>query len=223
MKNTLMPLLSSYTSRQKGLLALLTAAYLAGIIGLQLPYSSPYFQALTPFNLLLSAGILFSFHKDWNRSFLLFCLICFLAGYFVEVAGVASGMIFGQYSYGPTLGYQLWDVPLIIGLNWLMLIYSTGVIAAPLPVALPLKALIASSLMLLLDFFIEPVAIAFNFWQWNQGYIPIQNYVAWFIISFFLHLLFYLLPFERRNPAAKILYLLQLVFFIILYLFIIYW
>lgn len=223
MKNSLMPALSAYTSWQKGLLALLVATYLAGIIGLQLPLTSPYFQALTPFNLLLSCGILFSFHKDWNRPFLLFCLICFLTGYFVEVAGVASGMIFGEYRYGPTLGYQLLDVPLIIGINWLMLIYSTGIIATPLPVALPLKAAIASCLMLLLDIFIEPVAITFNFWQWSKGYIPLQNYAAWFIISFFLHLLFFLLPFRRQNPAAKILYLLQLIFFIILCLFTIYW
>lgn len=217
-----MPVLSSYTGRQKGLLLLLTTAYLAGIVGLQLSFTSSLFQALTPFNLLLSAAILFYFHKDWNRSFLLFSLLCFLAGYFVEVAGVATGAIFGEYSYGPTLGFQLWNVPLIIGLNWLMLIYSTGIIAAPLKMPLAFKAAIASSLMIVLDFFIEPVAITFKFWEWEQGFIPVQNYIAWFITSYLLHLMFYLLPFEKKNPAAKILYLLQLIFFIILCLFTIY-
>lgn len=213
---------SSYKGWQKALLALLTAAYLAGIVGLQLPFSLPYFQALTPFNLLLSAGILFAFHTDWKSSFLLFCLLTFTFGFLIEVAGVASGQIFGQYVYGPTLGFQLWDVPLLIGLNWLMLIYSTGVICAGLRLPLWTKAALASCLMVLLDLLIEPVAIEYNFWTWESPDVPFQNYLAWFAISFCLHLLFFLLPFRKENPAAKILYLLQLVFFFILFLFIIY-
>lgn len=214
---------TSFTSRQKLLLLLLAATYLAGIIGLKFPLTASLFQDLTPFNLMLSALILFSFHRHWNKAFLVFWLICFLSGFFIEVIGVASGLVFGQYSYGATLGYQLWGVPLIIGLNWLMLIYATGIIGEKLSWPLPLKAVFASSLMLLLDIFIEPVAIAFNFWQWQDGHIPMQNYAAWFFISYCLHILFYLLPFRRHNPAAKILYLLQLVFFIILCLFTIYW
>lgn len=213
---------SSFKSWQKTLLALLAAAYLAGIIGLQLPFSLPYFQALTPFNLLLSAGILFAFHTDWKPSFLLFCLLTFSIGFLVEVAGVASGQIFGQYAYGPTLGFKLWNVPLVIGLNWLMLIYSTGMICAGLRLPLVLKAALASCLMVLLDLLIEPVAIRLNFWTWESPEIPLQNYLAWFTVSFCLHLLFFLLPFRKKNPAAKILYSLQLVFFFILFLFTIY-
>lgn len=222
MKNPSLLQTSPYTTRQKGLLALLGAAYLAGIIGLLLPQTAGLFQALTPFNLLLSAGILLSFHSHWNRAFILFCILSFFTGYFAEVAGVATGLIFGSYSYGPTLGWQLLEVPLIIGLNWFMLIYSTGTICASLQIPLVLKALLASVLMVVLDLFIEPVAVAYDFWQWKDGLIPWQNYAAWFIISFGLHLLFYLLPFRKGNPAAKYLYLLQLIFFIILCLFTIY-
>lgn len=214
--------IAPYSSREKALLALLAATYLAGLIGLQLPLSASLFQALTPFNLLLSAAILFSFHRQWNKAFILFCGICLLSGYFVEVAGVATGLIFGSYAYGPTLGWQLLGVPLIIGLNWLMLIYSTGSICAGLSLPLVLKAGLASGLMVLLDFFIEPVAMAYHFWQWENDVVPWQNYAAWFIISFSLHLLFFLLPFRKSNPAAKYLYLLQLVFFIILCLFTVY-
>lgn len=214
--------LNTYTSRQKALLSLLGATYVAGIIGLQLPATKLLFQALTPFNLLLSAIILFLFHREWSKAFLLFCGICFITGYFAEVAGVATGLIFGSYSYGPTLGWQLLEVPLIIGLNWLILIYSTGVICDKLSLHVAFKAIAASCLMVLLDFFIEPVAVAFDFWQWENSLIPWQNYAAWFAISFCLHLLFYLLPFPKQNRAAKYLYLLQLVFFIILCLFTIY-
>ena len=200
----------------------MVATYVAGVIGLLLPLSLPYFLALTPFNLLLSAGILLAFHSDWNKPFLLYCLTSYLTGYLVEVAGVATGQVFGEYSYGATLGVKLWGVPLLIGLNWLILIYSTGVICAPLRIPMLLKAALASSLMVLLDFFIEPVAISLDFWSWETSYIPVQNYVAWFVVSFFLHMLFYRLPFRKENPAAKLLYLLQLVFFFILCLFTIY-
>ena len=200
----------------------MAATYFFGIIGLQLSFSLPYFQALTPLNLLVSAGILFAFHTSWNWTFLLFCLLAYLTGFFVEVAGVASGQIFGQYSYGSTLGFKWWNVPLIIGLNWLVLIYCTGIIASRFSIPLFFKALFASSLMVLLDLFIEPVAIAYDFWSWETPQIPVRNYVAWFIISFCLHLLFFSLPFRKENPAAKFLYLLQLVFFLILCLFTIY-
>ncbi|WP_017729969.1 carotenoid biosynthesis protein [Nafulsella turpanensis] len=213
---------SYLNGRQKGLLALMVATYLAGIVGLILPVSRTLFQSLTPVNLLLSAGILFSFHRQWNSAFILFAVVCYLLGFFSEVVGVATGLLFGSYTYGPVLGFQLWEVPLIIGLNWLMLIYSTGTICANLPLSKFLKALFASGLMVLLDFFIEPVAMALNFWQWENEQIPVQNFIAWFVISFILHLLFFLLPFPKGNPAAKILYLCQLVFFIILCLFTVY-
>lgn len=222
MKNPSLLQRSPYTTRQKSLLALLGTTYLAGIIGLLLPQTTALFQSLTPFNLALSAGILLYFHRHWNRSFILFCVLSFFTGYFAEVAGVATGLIFGSYSYGPTLGWQLLEVPLIIGLNWFMLIYSTGTICAPLQIPLVLKAMLASGLMVVLDLFIEPVAVAYDFWQWENGVIPWQNYAAWFLISFSLHLLFYLLPFQKSNRAAKYLYLLQLIFFIILCLFTIY-
>lgn len=222
MKNPSLLHTSPYTIRQKGLLALLGATYLAGIVGLLLPQTTRLFQALTPFNLILSAGILLYFHRHWNRPFILFCILSFLTGYFAEVAGVATGLIFGSYYYGPTLGWQLLEVPLIIGLNWFMLIYSTGTICAQLKIPLVLKAMLASGLMVVLDLFIEPVAVAFDFWQWENDVIPWQNYAAWFIISVGLHLLFFLLPFQKGNRAAKFLYLLQLIFFVILCLFTIY-
>lgn len=200
----------------------MAATYFFGIIGLQLPFSLEYFKALTPLNLLLTAAILFAFHTHWNRAFGLFCGLTYLTGFFVEVAGVATGALFGQYAYGPTLGLKWWNVPLIIGLNWLVLIYVTGIITAQFSISKPVKALLASCLMVLLDIFIEPVAIAFDFWRWEGGQIPFRNYVAWFVISFILHLLFFYLPFRKENPAAKFLYLLQLVFFLILCLFTIY-
>lgn len=202
-------------------LALLIATYLAGMIGLSIPLTEPYFRALTPFSLLLSTAIVFSYHRPFSLQFLFFCLIVYLFGFFIEVAGVHSGLIFGTYYYGETLGPKLWEVPLLIGINWLLLIYSCGCMVAPLRIPLWIKAGLAASLMVLLDIFIEPVAIAFDFWHWELELVPLQNYLGWWIIAFLLELLFFYLPINRNNPTTYFLYILQLIFFLFLFLFII--
>src|SRR5690606_22660854 len=99
--------------------------------------------------------------------------------------------------------------PLIIGINWLMLIYATGTIAGNLKLSIFAKALAGAVLMLTLDFVLEPVAISLNFWEWPGDLVPLTNYIAWFTISFFLLLAFYFLPFRKGNPLALFLYLLQ--------------
>jgi putative membrane protein len=175
------------------------------------PFSS--FASLTPFNLLLTCGILLYFHKDWNRSFIFFTIICFLIGFFVEIAGVHTGIIFGEYSYGVTLGWKIADVPLTIGINWLILVYSTGIVLSKIQFANWQKALLLALLMTLIDFLIEPVAIRLDFWSWTETIIPVQNYIAWFVVSFLLGYLFFRLEFEKLNPIAKWVLICQILFF----------
>jgi len=109
-------------------LAVLIIFHIVGLVGFSLPATQPLFQRLVPFNLLLSIGILGYFHQIWNRKFGIFCLLIFLAGYSVEVAGVNTGLIFGEYAYDFALGPKLWSTPPMIGVNWLMLVYSLGIV-----------------------------------------------------------------------------------------------
>ena len=148
--------ISGFRFPKRYALGLMTASYLAGIIGLLLPQTQQLFQLLTPFHLLLTAVLLFGFHKTWNASFILFCLITFLIGYGVEVAGVHTGLIFGEYWYGDAFGFKQLEVPLLIGLNWLVLVYVTGVICEPLRWPVSFKAAAAALLMVGLDAVIEP-------------------------------------------------------------------
>ncbi|GAB3180778.1 hypothetical protein GCM10027291_48940 [Telluribacter humicola] len=187
--------------------------YLAGVIGLQVESLQPVFRPLIPLNLLASLGLLLLFHTDWNRSFLLYCVTAFLVGFFVEVAGVHTGLIFGSYQYGSALGWKVWEVPLVIGSNWLMLTYASGSICDRLSAPAWVKALIAAALMVGLDILIEPVAIELDFWSWNSATIPLQNYVAWYVVSALLLLLFYRLSFSKDNRLAPLLFLLQFFFF----------
>jgi len=208
-----------------------TLMYMAGTIGLLLPFTQPYFKIATSFNLWVSLILLLLFHKDFNKSFIITIIIIFLMGFFVEVLGVHTGRIFGKYWYGQTLGTKIFDVPLVIGANWLLLIYCSSVFIANvfemlkkyLPTDLILeypflKALFASILMVLLDFLIEPVAIRLDFWHWEFEQIPILNFKAWFLIAFILSYSFLTGNFLKSNLIAPLLLLLQFFFFIALYM-----
>ncbi len=193
-------------------LGILVIVYAVGMIGLQTD-SSDWFLAATPITLLLSAGALLWNHSDWNFSFVVVMAICLLTGYFVEVVGVSTGLIFGEYWYGATLGPQFLDVPLMISVNWLLLVYCTGSIVAPTRWPGFIKAAISAALMTGLDVLIEPVAMNFDFWQWQDGIIPWQNYLAWFVISYALLLLFHYLKFDKQNRLGFGIYVIQVVFF----------
>lgn len=192
---------------------LLATMHFAGFWGLQFAWTRPWFELLVPFNLLATIGLLLYFHQDWSARFLIFALITSLTGFFVEVFGVQTRVIFGDYFYEHTLGYKFLDVPLVIALNWLMLVYITGDICNKLPANKLLKSLSGAALMVLLDIFIEPVAIRHDFWEWQGETVPLQNYLAWYVISFLLLYLYYFLNFKKNNPLALALYLIQILFF----------
>ena len=193
---------------------LLLAMHIAGAIGLAIPDSREFFQILTPYNLLATAAIVFHFEEKKTPAYILLIVLTFLAGYFVEVAGVSTGVIFGEYSYGATMGFKLWEVPLAIGLNWAVLIYATGLLSDKLPIPKGMRAVVGGLFMVLLDLLIEPVAIKLDFWSWASESIPLQNYVAWFLISFVLHILYQVLPFSKNNQLAIRLLYIEAVFFL---------
>lgn len=210
-----MPQTSSFLSPKvsRVVFIILPLMYLAGLIGLNVPATAPLFQFLTPFNLVASLGLLLLFHTDFRPAFLTYSLLAFTVGFLVEVAGVATGLIFGEYAYGDTLGIKIAEVPLVIGTNWLMLSYVCGSVTNRLSVPVWAKVLLASSLMTLLDFLIEPVAMRLDFWQWEGGIVPWQNYVAWFGVSALLFSAYFKLSFRKENRLAPLLLLLQFLFF----------
>ncbi len=203
------------TNRQHTLIVfLLLLSHLVGSVGLHIPMLAPVFKLLVPVNLTVSLALLLWYHTDWASSFKTYIVIAILTGFFVEVAGVRTGLIFGHYAYGPVLGPHLWEVPPMIGFNWLMLSYCCGSVCAHTTRSYPAKAALAASLMVLLDVFIEPVAIRLDFWHWYGQPVPLQNYVAWWIVSFCLFLCWFRFPFTKANRLAGWLLLAQFLFFI---------
>jgi putative membrane protein len=65
------------------------------------------------------------------------------------------------------LGTKVMGVPLMIGVNWCILIFITGFIAQFFLKKLWSKALLGTALMLTLDLVMEPVAPVLDFWTFT--------------------------------------------------------
>ncbi len=206
-----------YVSEHHSSSFILVVIYLVGMIGLVFNIH-PSFIFLTPINLLVSLGIVLYHHPTKNKAFYSFLYIAFMFGFLIEIAGVSSGLIFGEYYYGEVLGPKIKGTPLMIGVNWVMLIYCCG---AALSRFFPkrniyFKSFIGALALVSLDILIEPVAMYYEFWYWgDNNIVPLQNYVAWFMISFILLMVFHLLIKDLKNNAAFTLFNLQFIFFLI--------
>lgn len=198
-----------------GLIILLFHA--VGLSGFLIPDYHALFIRLVPFHLLLMFFLMLISQTERNASFLFFLLFSYLAGFAVEFFGVHTGFIFGSYHYGATLGFKVAQIPLMIGVNWILLFYTAGISVNYLSIKNNwLKAGLAAAMLVGLDLLIEPVAIRFDYWSWANGTIPVQNYVAWFIFSLVCFRVFYGMKFDKQNPAAVVLLLAQFLFFIAL-------
>jgi len=192
----------------------LVIIYGVGIVGIGV-YNNQSILNLTPLNLLISLGVILAFHSDSWKKLGLVISVAFFGGLLVEVLGVQTGVIFGDYQYGAVLGLKIWNTPVMIGVNWAMLIYAIGSTVNLFFSRWKfwIKAIYGAISMVILDYFIEPVAIYLNFWYWSATDVPIQNYIAWGIISFLLLLLFFSSFKTASNKVAYALFILQCIFF----------
>ena len=190
--------------------------HLVGLYGFLNPGLNDLFIRLVPLHLLLMLSLLMVSGYDGSLAFLYFSLGVYAAGFLVEVAGVNTGLIFGSYTYGSTLGTQIWRTPLLIGVNWLILVYTTGVLLTVFKLNRYVLAFIGALILVSIDFIIEPVAIKYDYWSWAGGTIPFQNYIGWFIVAFLMFLFFNRMNFRKQNSSAIVLFVAQLCFFMIL-------
>jgi len=195
---------------------ILAIFYLVGFIGFHFDISRSLFIFLTPFTLLATFTFLILYHNQYTPGFLIASIIIIITGYFIEVVGVNTGIIFGDYVYGSTLGFKLLKTPLIIGINWLLLSYSCYLIIKPSTFPKFSKPFLAAYLMLAYDIVLEHVAIKFDMWSWESNSIPFQNYIAWFVISFIFQLVMTFFDKNFSNVMAFPLFVIQFLFFLLI-------
>jgi bisanhydrobacterioruberin hydratase len=196
---------------------LIVLFHAVGLTGFLIPGTIDLFIKLVPFHLLLMVFLLIMSQQDRRKGFWLFVAITYVSSFIMEMIGTNTGAIFGRYTYGDTLGIKVAATPLLIGVNWIILIYSVGTMLSTLNKWKPLvNSLVGALILVLLDILIEPVAVHFDYWQWQEHQIPLQNYVAWFIFSFLLLNVYYAISFEKRSRVAIVMIATQFIFFLVL-------
>lgn len=190
--------------------------YAVGIAGITLPVSGEFFLRLIPVVIILSLAASLAYHGSWDlKTVAVFSSIVVLS-WMVEAAGVATGKIFGWYSYGEALGIRLLDTPLLIGFNWLLLIYGTACLTDRMNSPVIVKILTASALMVVYDLILEAVAPFLGMWQFDSGPAPARNYVAWFLLSLIFHSVLRISGIRAVNRIAAVIVIVQFIFFSVL-------
>jgi putative membrane protein len=195
----------------------LAIIYGVGVVGHLITPLRPLMLAMTPYVLLITGGVvLVPVIRERNWRVLAWLLGAGLVTFFIEVAGIATGKIFGMYSYSDVLGAQALGVPPLIGFNWMIVLFGCVCLAQIISQRVALQIAIATLCAPLFDYVMEPVAVAFNYWQWQGGAPPVQNYIVWAVISGILCSL-YLLSRCKAHRSLPAFYLgIQFVYFAIL-------
>jgi len=186
---------------------------ISGFFGI-LSDQNEFFLSTTPYVLSLTLLLLILNHDLSDKKSKTGLILIFLFGLIVEILGVNYGLFFGEYSYGANLGPKIYEVPYVIGFNWVLLIIATGSISDKLIKGKEIyKILFASFLMVLVDLLIEKSAPKLDFWEFVISPVPFSNYLWWFIFSLcFQYIFFKTVKTKEYNLSSNIL-VIQFLFF----------
>jgi len=182
------------------------------------PLTHNLFILITPYTLVLVVIAIFSHHKKWDTKTTIVLSTIFILSIVVEIIGVATGKLFGVYEYGNGLGFKIVNVPVIIGLNWVFLVYTSNSIISKYTSKNILITVGAASLMVLYDIILEKAAPLMDMWSFSNNNPPIINYVMWFILALLFNWSIQKFKIDTHNRPARWLFFSQLGFFIIIVL-----
>jgi putative membrane protein len=204
-----------------------------GVLGILFSPYKDWFVSCTPLVLLFMFLLLANTQLKAIKNFLLSFAIAFVISMATEIIGVNTGLLFGEYQYGPVLGPKILGVPWLIGLNWFVIVYCSGsfllhsvelverklTIPLTVPTSTTMVVLGGAAMATFFDFILEPVAVKLNFWTWNRGDIPLFNYLCWFVVSAILLRINLQLKQVNTDMFASSLLIIQAAFFLMLNLF----
>ncbi len=201
--------------------------HLAGFIGIVF-WNSPFITTMTSLHLVLMFVLLFISSESISNRLVSYVLFASILGYVAEWIGVHTQFLFGSYSYGTVLGFKVLGVPLVIGLNWAIVLLGSAstmhylqciyfpTLGSRSPIRYTLFVVLGgAAIATLFDWIMEPVAITLGYWSWHTTSIPLYNYVCWFLVSA-LGLLVFCWIRPTVNKFFMYLMLIQTLFFSLL-------
>ena len=186
--------------------------HICGMIGISYG-NKEFFLAFTPVNLFISFVLLFINQKRLESVELKSAFLIFFIGMISEILGVNYGLIFGDYIYLDNLGAKILGVPVLIGVNWIILTFITGSLSCFIFKNKYLSVLMGAIFMILLDLLIEPVAPLLGFWIFDLPKVPIQNYIGWFAIGILTQIVFQFKIIEKEFTYSIHLLIVNAIFF----------
>lgn len=202
--------------RQQTIIAIVTFFLLAGVV--QYALGLTYVLNLTPVVIGILAALTVWFWDASAKNRVYLAVTAIIIGMIVEIIGVNSGLIFGNYSYGPLLGLKIFGVPLLIGITWLLVTVSAWQIVSYSNLGKFAKIIVASGLVVMFDLVLEQFATAYGLWAWQDAVIPLKNYITWFVVGGVI-VTFYAFFAEQKAPSifgAAMLPLMALFFWLML-------
>lgn len=199
--------------------------YLVGIVGHLVAPLRPFMRQVTPLVLAVTGLVVFgSAVASSGIRLLLWGAVTYLGTFTLEAVGVLTGRIFGAYRYGVVLGPMLFNVPLVIGFNWVIVVLGAVMLAERMTSSTLAAAVYAGFLALVFDLVLEPVAVYLGYWSWvapgrativvpPSVPVPALNFVAWFLISFVAALGYRALRLQRESYLPILYVGVQLLFF----------
>ena len=175
------------------------------------------FLSLSPISLIFTFLIVVCSNIEVSYKSFATIMIIFFLSLISEIIVVNYGIFFGSYYYGDNLGYSMYGVPLVIGLNWVVLTVSCGNIASYFfEKNKYLSIFFGSLLMLILDVIMEQVSGNIDFWYFNDDNL-IFNYITWFILGACNQYFYQSLNYTKNLVISVNVYISFIVFFLILF------
>ena len=191
--------------------------YLTGFIGIRF-IDKDFFLPLSFLSLLIPL-LLFIYRLKPTFLGYIQLLLVFLFTFFSEWIGVNYGWIFGNYNYGNSLSIKFGGVPLMIGVNWVLLCIISRQFFNGFITNKYLIVILSTFLMLVIDIILEPIAPMLDFWEWDKIIVPFSNYRDWFIVTLISQCLLFNFKLKKELFLWSAFYLLTLIVFFLTFYF----
>lgn len=210
MFNTFKELFQNLNRRERTATAIVVFNHLMGLAGLNIPAMQLNFEHVSWINLAITFILIIACHRYSThriskesefKKLVQFSVTTFFIGMTVETIGWKTGFPFGSYFYTDVMGPRVLGVPVIIGINWILLSYACAQWMREIS-SISVRVVAASLLMVMTDFLLEGFAIRHHYWVWETGYPPISNFLGWFATGVLIQSI-YNIMLKDTDPAYE--------------------